>query len=108
VPTVTVLSGGQIALPERIRDELSIGEGDQVEVRREGSWIVIHPTALHPEGKDWRAWRGTLAGTTTLEGHLREHREEVARRVCLEALPLLRRLLDEPGAEGVERHCRRG
>lgn len=77
--TVTVSSRGQIVLPKRIRDELSIHEGDRVEVRREGNRIVLDPAARHAKEKDWRSWRGTLAGTTALEDHLREHREEVAR-----------------------------
>jgi hypothetical protein len=43
------------------------------------------PTATTPPNrqivlpKDWRDWRGILAGTDALEDHLREHREEVAK-----------------------------
>lgn len=78
--TVTVSSRGQIVLPKQLRQELSIREGDQVEVRREGNRIVLDPAAdRHPKESDWRAWRGALAGTRTLEDHLQEHREEVAR-----------------------------
>lgn len=29
--------------------------------------------------KDWRDWRGILAGSESLEAHLREHREEVSK-----------------------------
>jgi virulence-associated protein VagC len=49
-----------------------------VEIRREGNRLVLDPSVRPPE-QDWRAWRGTLAGTTALEDHLKEHREEVAR-----------------------------
>jgi AbrB family looped-hinge helix DNA binding protein len=76
--TVTVSSRGQIVLPKRLRAELSIHEGDRVEIRREGNRLVLDPSVRPPE-QDWRAWRGTLAGTTALEDHLKEHREEVAR-----------------------------
>lgn len=68
--TVTVSSRGQIVLPKRIRDELSIHEGDRMEIRRDGNRIVLDPAARHPKEKNWRAWRGTLAGTTALEDHL--------------------------------------
>lgn len=43
------------------------------------------PTPTYPPNrqivlpKDWRGWRGILAGTDALEGHLREHREEIAK-----------------------------
>ena len=77
--TVTVSSRGQIVLPKRIRDELEIHEGDRMEIRRDGNRIVLDPATRQPDEKDWRAWRGALAGTTALEDHLKEHREEVAR-----------------------------
>lgn len=77
--TVTVSSRGQIVLPKRLRDELSIHEGDRIEVRREGDRIVLDTAVARSQERDWRAWRGALAGTTALEDHLREHREEVAR-----------------------------
>ncbi len=71
---------GQIVLPKRIREELSIHEGDRVEIRREGKRIVLDLAAAPPRKKDWRAWRGTLAGSTALQDHVKEHREEVSAR----------------------------
>ena len=76
--TVTVSSRGQIVLPKRIRDELSIHEGDRVEIQREGNRIVLAPATAPPQRTDWRAWRGVLAGTTALQDHVKEHQEEVA------------------------------
>jgi len=76
--TVTVSSRGQIVLPKRIREELSIHEGDRMEVRREGERIVLDLAAPSPQRTSWRSWRGALAGSTALEDHVKEHREEVA------------------------------
>ena len=78
MPTVTVSSRGQIVLPMRIPDELSIHEGDRVDVRREGKRIVLDLAAPSPQRTSWRSWRGALSCSTALEDHAKEHREEVA------------------------------
>jgi AbrB family looped-hinge helix DNA binding protein len=75
--TATVSSKGQIVLPKRLRDEMSIREGDRVEVSRDDDRIVLRLIGRSRAPSDWRRWRGVLRGTTALEDHLREHREEV-------------------------------
>lgn len=76
--TTTISSKGQIVLPKRLRDEMSIHEGDRVEISREDDRIVLRLLEPHDRPSDWRRWRGVLAGSTALEDHLREHGEEVA------------------------------
>ncbi len=73
---VRVSSKGQVVLPKRIREQLSIRQGDVFEVElREGA-VVLHP---RKGGGDWRRWEGTLRGTRVLEEHLDEHRRELER-----------------------------
>lgn len=76
--TVTVSSKGQITLPKRLRDELDIREGDRLEVVWSQDRIEIKTPPERPASKGWRAWRGSIAGTTALSDHLQEHSEEVA------------------------------
>jgi AbrB family looped-hinge helix DNA binding protein len=76
--TATVSSKGQIVLPKQLRDELSIREGDRVEISREQDHIVLRLIEDRGTTSDWRRWRGVLSGSDALEEHLREHREEVA------------------------------
>lgn len=77
--TVTVSSKGQIVLPKQLREELEIREGDRVELRREENRIVLELTPRSERPRHWQDWRGSLAGTSALEEHLREHREESER-----------------------------
>lgn len=75
--TITVYSKGRIAIPKRLREELDIRPGDRLKVRREADRLVIQHLG-RPEGaRDWRSWRGALAGTGALADHLREHGEQV-------------------------------
>lgn len=76
--TATVSSKGQIVLPKQLRDELSIHEGDRVEISREDDRIVLRLIEPHDRPSGWRRWRGVLGGSRALEEHLREHRQEVA------------------------------
>lgn len=76
---VTVSSKGQIVLPKHLRDELSIREGDLLSVHREYDRLVLERCDAPNSARDWRSWRGSIAGSGALEEHVREHAEEVAR-----------------------------
>lgn len=42
--------------------------------------VIIDTTSLPSEemkAEDWRRWRGVLTGTSALQNHEREHRQEV-------------------------------
>lgn len=76
---VTVSSKGQIVLPKQLREELEIREGDSIEIQREGNELHLRRVSSAVPAKDWRTWRGILAGSNALEEHVREHREEIER-----------------------------
>jgi AbrB family looped-hinge helix DNA binding protein len=77
--TVTISSKGQIVLPKRLREEMSIREGDRMELLREDDRLVLRPVARPAREQDWRRWRGTLAGSSALADHVEDHREEIER-----------------------------
>lgn len=76
--TATVSSKGRIVLPKQLRNELSIREGDRVEISREENHIVLRLIENPCTKSDWRSWRGILSGSNAQEEHIRDHREEVA------------------------------
>ncbi len=43
MPLARVKQKGQVTIPAKIRGELGLGEGDYVEISREGSRIVLTP-----------------------------------------------------------------
>jgi AbrB family looped-hinge helix DNA binding protein len=52
VPLAKVKHKGQVTIPADIREELGLGEGDYVEVKRQGSRIVLTPKQVvdrHPK-----------------------------------------------------------
>lgn len=78
---VTMSTKGQIVIPKEVRDRAGLAPGDRVEVRIEGTTIILRRSDPRPgsDADDWRRWRGLLRGsgaTTDLE---REHREEISR-----------------------------
>ncbi len=77
--TVRVSSKGQVVIPKRIRQQLSIRQGDvcQVEVRQGA--VVLYPRT---GSSDWRRWEGILRRTRVLEEHLDEHRRELKAERC--------------------------
>jgi AbrB family looped-hinge helix DNA binding protein len=75
--TTTVSSKGQVVLPKRLRDELEIREGDELEIVSEAGRIVLVPRRTARRRPGWRGWRGAVAGSRALDDHLREHADEV-------------------------------
>jgi len=78
MPIVTLSAKGQIVLPRDIRDALGLMEGDRVEVTLKGNQLILSPLSAFSQ-KNWRDWRGCLAGTQALREHLAEHADEVRR-----------------------------
>lgn len=48
MPLVKVLPKGQVTLPSKLRQKAGIGVGDYVEVRQEGTRIVLIPQEVAP------------------------------------------------------------
>ena len=78
MPIVTLSAKGQIVLPRPIRDALGLREGDRVNVTLKEDHLILSPLSTSSH-KDWRHWRGCLAGTQALKEHLAEHADEVRR-----------------------------
>ncbi|NPV28060.1 MAG: AbrB/MazE/SpoVT family DNA-binding domain-containing protein [Firmicutes bacterium] len=76
--TVRLSSKGQLVLPKKIREHLSLKPGEELKVELVGRKIVLEPVYQETEA-GWRRWRGVLRGKRALEEHLEEHRLEVAR-----------------------------
>ncbi len=77
---VTVSSKGQVVIPRVLRKALRLREGTRLEIRVRSGELVMTP-AKGKSGRraDWRSWRGSLAGTGALKGHLEDHRREAKR-----------------------------
>ena len=71
--TVQLSTKGQIVIPKEFREQLHLNEGDLLSVEVSGESLVFSKVK---EG-NWRRWRGTLRGTSSLQEHEREHKEEV-------------------------------
>ena len=78
MPIVTLSAKGQIVLPCAIQETLGLREGDRINVTLKGDHLILSPLSASFE-KDWRHWRGCLAGTQALKEHLAEHADEVRR-----------------------------
>ncbi len=76
MPEVVVSSKGQIVLPKNVREEFGLKKGDRVRVEVEGDHVSIRRTLSRP-ARNWRRWRGHLAGTRAIDDHLAEHAEEI-------------------------------
>jgi antitoxin MazE len=50
---VTISAKGQVALPKKIRSELSIKTGDQFRVEISGTKIVLTPVVTVPKEQAW-------------------------------------------------------
>jgi AbrB family looped-hinge helix DNA binding protein len=78
---------GQVVIPKAIRDALGIEPGDEVDVERRRSEVVIHLHRVSAEERQRRiaGLRGMLAGlpggdTDALEAVRREEREREGRK----------------------------
>ncbi len=67
---------GQLVVPKDIRREVGLELGGRVNVRLESGRIVLEPADTRPH---WLDLRGVLRGTTALQDHLRDHRDEIER-----------------------------
>lgn len=52
MPLAKVKQKGQVTIPATIREEVGLHEGDYVEVKREGSRIVLTPQEIAPRHPD--------------------------------------------------------
>jgi AbrB family looped-hinge helix DNA binding protein len=77
--SVTVSSKGQIVIPRGVRKILGLTEGSRLEVKTRKGKLVLSPLEKGDSGRDWRSFRGLLAGTPALKDHLEEHRREKTR-----------------------------
>lgn len=94
---VTVSSKGEIVLPQELRDQLGIHEGDSIAIRREGDELHLRRLrGAESPPAEWQAWRGVLAGLEALREHLQEHRGEAAERDDIEDLLAYEDRRDEP------------
>lgn len=75
MPEVVASPKGQIVLPKDIREALGLKEGDRVTVEVEGDHVSIRRRSSR-SARDWRHWRGHLAGTRAVQDHLSEHAED--------------------------------
>ncbi|MBI2863927.1 MAG: AbrB/MazE/SpoVT family DNA-binding domain-containing protein [Chloroflexi bacterium] len=73
---VTLSTKGQIVLPKEVRDALDLREGDYMRLTVEGGQIVLERLQRQRQ-RDWRRWRGHLAGTRSLQEYLAEKAGEV-------------------------------
>ena len=57
---VSVTSGGQLTLPEKVRKELNIGKGSKLVVTMEKKYILLKPMTSLSElyGIDKEIWKG--------------------------------------------------
>jgi AbrB family looped-hinge helix DNA binding protein len=78
MPVVTLSSTGQIMLPQVLRQALGLQQGDQLEITIEGDRLVLTRVSSMPV-QPWQRWRGRLAGTQALQGHVADHADEVHR-----------------------------
>ena len=76
MPEVVVSSKGQIVLPKNVREAFGLKKGDRVRVEVEGDHVSIRRAPYRP-ARNWRRWRGHLAGTQAIDDHLAEHTEEI-------------------------------
>lgn len=79
MPTVTVSSKGQIAIPLELRKELGLKEGERLEVAAKADAIVLTRVRARSGQRPWRAWAGALSGSNALAEHRKEHRTEAKR-----------------------------
>lgn len=74
--SIVSLKNKRVVLPEEVWNTLGLEEGDRLTVSVEGRRVVLTPVSEAKE-RDWRDWRGRLAGTTALQDHVAEHADEV-------------------------------
>ena len=79
--TTRISQRGQVVIPKPIRDRLGLEQGQVLEVTELDGAIMLRPhrRGSGPPGKDWRRWRGVLAGTGALQELEAEHRREIER-----------------------------
>ncbi len=76
MPEIRLSSNGRIELPGDFLKALGLNDGDPLRLSLEGNRIALTP--VHTASpRNWRRWRGCLAGTEALQEHLKEHADEV-------------------------------
>jgi len=71
--TVQLSTKGQMVIPKELREQLNLHEGDLLSVELDGELLILYKMK---EG-NWQRWRGSLRGTSALQKHEREHKEEI-------------------------------
>ena len=77
--STTVSEGGRVVIPKAIRRRLGIEAGDVLELEEVDGEIVLRrrgQSKIAGPPRDWRDWRGLLAGTDALLELEIEHRRE--------------------------------
>ncbi len=82
MPEIRLSANGQIELPGDFRKALGLNDGDHLRLTLEGNRIALTPICTTTP-RNWRRWRGRLAGTEALQKHLDEHADEV-RDECIQ------------------------
>lgn len=72
---ISVSSKGQVVLPRVVRERLAIDRGTvlDVELCEDGVKLRRGDRGKHTS----RSWKGVLKGTSAVQDHLKEHRDEV-------------------------------
>jgi AbrB family looped-hinge helix DNA binding protein len=85
-PTVyaRVSSKGQLVIPASIREELGIEPGTQVELRVEGSKVILEPQTLALKQRRISQMRGCTAGGRSMTDALIEERRRERERELAE------------------------
>lgn len=77
---LTLDKAGRIVLPKRLRDELHLNPGDEMEVERTGELVTLRPVrAVTPMQKERGVWvfrTGSKLSTSVADDALREVRDE--------------------------------
>ena len=79
--TTRISERGQVVIPKEIRERLGLERGQLLEVE-ESEGAILMRARMQKGGSPtggWRAWRGALEGSGTLEDLEAEHRREVER-----------------------------
>jgi AbrB family looped-hinge helix DNA binding protein len=75
MPTVTISSKGQIAIPARIRRELHLERASRLDLSVERDRLVLTPV----RDESWRSLRGSHRGARLTAWIEEEHRRERSR-----------------------------
>ncbi|MGH9562835.1 MAG: AbrB/MazE/SpoVT family DNA-binding domain-containing protein [Terracidiphilus sp.] len=76
----TVSTKGQLVIPANIREELGIGPGTRIAIRRVGPEVILRPETLTAKLAMIREMRGITAGGPSLCEELLEDRRKERER----------------------------